>query len=207
MLESDLSNPDSRLHVVFRRDTIQNNFRSAQEGRPVFDEFDFIRISVPGDTTTVIDRIANEDDKARFPLHWAHYQNTRGEGELAGTPLTSWAILSKSQVEELRALKFMTVESIATASDSQLQRIGMIAGMAPHAFRDRAMRYLKAAEDESYVNQQAEIAKNLQDQNKAMAAQMEEMQKVIAELAANQKQKPGRKAAQPEEPESNHEAA
>jgi Skp family chaperone for outer membrane proteins len=42
-------------------------------------------------------------------------------------------------------MKFHTVESIATASDLQLQRMGMAAGMSPYAFRDKAKAFLNLA--------------------------------------------------------------
>jgi hypothetical protein len=148
---------------------------------------------VPGDNTTVIDTFARDDHKARFPLHWAHYQNKHTGGQQSGTPLSSWSLLSPSQVEELRAIKFFTVESIATASDAQLQRIGMIAGMGVSAFRERAQRYLKAAEDDSFVNQQADALKKQQEENEAMRGEMAQMREMMQQLAANQKAKPGPK--------------
>lgn len=192
-LESDVPNPDSRLFVQFYSKPMQNAFKTQVEGRPIFEDIVFVKIYVPGDNTTVIDTPARDDHKARFPLHWAHYQNTNG-GELeAGTPLKAWSILSAAQVEELRALKFFTVESVATASDAQLQRIGMIAGMAPTAFRERAQRYLHAAKDEGFGNLQAERAKKLEEENAQMKSDMDEMRKMIAELAQNQKKTPGRK--------------
>jgi hypothetical protein len=43
-----------------------------------------------------------------------------------------------AQAEELRGVKFFTVEQIANASDGQLQSIGMIGGMNAHVMRDRA---------------------------------------------------------------------
>jgi hypothetical protein len=193
MLDSDISNPDSRLYVEFYSKPVQNEFKTKVEGRPIFDDMDFVKIYVPGDNTTVIDTFARDDHKARFPLHWAHYQNTHGENKETGTPLSAWSILAASQVEELRALKFFTVESIATASDAQLQRIGMIAGMGPTAFRERAQRYLHAAKDEGFVSQVSEKAKQLEEENTRMKADMEEMKQMIAQLAANQKAKPGPK--------------
>jgi hypothetical protein len=196
-LESDVPNPDSRLFVQFYSKPMQNAFRTQVEGRPIFEDIVFVKIYVPGDNTTVIDTPARDDHRARFPLHWAHYQNTHGGNLEAGTPLSAWPILSAAQVEELRAIKFFTIESVATASDAQLQRIGMIAGMAPTAFRERAQRYLHAAKDEGFNNQQAERAKKLEEENEQMRADMAQMKEMIAQLAANQKKAPGRKPNQP----------
>jgi len=198
MLESDVRNPDERLHVIFFKKAMPNAFKTQQEGRPIFEDQDFVKIFVPGDTTSIIETFARDDHKKRFPRHWAHYQNTQGGNLESGTPLSAWSILTLSQVEELRALKFFTIESIATASDAQLQRIGMIAGMAPVAFRERANRFLHAAKDESFINKQAETAKQLQEENQAMKEKMARMEEMIAELAANQKKTPGRKPASAE---------
>jgi len=203
MLDSDVQNPDSRLYVEFYSKPIQNQFLTAKEGRPIFEDCDMVKIYVPGDNTTVINTYADDSHKARFPLHWQHYQNVRVGGQDTGTPLIAWPLLTPSQAEELRALKFFTVESVATASDQQLQRIGMIAGMAPHAFRERAARFLKAAADDSYANEQAEAVKRLEEERVAMKREMEEMRALMAQLAANQKGKPGRKPnAAPEDADS-----
>lgn len=198
-LDSDVSNPDSRLHVQFYAKPVQNLFQTQVQGRPIFEDHDFIKIYVPGDNTTVIDTFALDEHKGRFPLHWAHYQNTHGANMESGTQLSAWSLLTPAQVEELRALKFFTVESVATASDMQLQRIGMIAGMAPTAFRDRAKRYLKAADDDGAYNQQVEATKKLEEENVAIKEQMADMEAMMKELLANQKAKPGPKPKQEQE--------
>ena len=66
MLASDLNNPefsgatnpDAALAVEFRLDKVLNEFRSNQEGRPMYDWVDFVRICVPGNNLSVIDRPA-----------------------------------------------------------------------------------------------------------------------------------------------------
>jgi hypothetical protein len=82
-------------------------------------------------------------------------------------------------VEELRALKFYTVESVANAADAQLQRIGMVAGMSPYAFRDAAVRFLALVEGRlgrrpRWKNRakslEEEQNKKLMDSEKAMAS-------------------------------------
>jgi len=199
-LDSDVPNPDSRLVVKFYSKPMQNDYQTAQQGRPIFEDVDFIRINVPGDNTLTVDTPAREDHKARFPLHWAHYKNTKGDDQSnIGTPLSQWPILTASQAEELRALKFYTVESIATASDAQIQRIGMLAGMAPYAFRERAMRYLKVAQDESAFVHQDEELKALKAENERIKsdseAKLTAMQNQInAILTAVQTPKRGRPA-------------
>lgn len=186
------TNPDSRLAVVFYKKPVQNEFESQRQGRPIFFDADFVRIQVPGDTTTAIDTFAREEHKQRFPLHWARYQNSQGaDAKEIGTPIDQWPMISKSQCEELRAIKFHTVESIATASDLQLQSIGMIAGMSPFAFRDRAARFLKVAHDDSVANEAEGRAAAAEEKNRELEAKLLALQEQVSKLA--QPKKRGRK--------------
>jgi hypothetical protein len=93
---------------------------SDEAGRPIFKEFDFVRIMIPGDNLTEIDTYAQESHKQRFPRQWAHYQNQVASHEdIIGTLLEQWPQITRSQADELRGLKFHTVESIADCSDQQ----------------------------------------------------------------------------------------
>lgn len=200
MLASDLANPDfagahnpdSHLAVIFYAKPVQHEFESQQKGRPIFYDCDFVKIFVPGDATSIIDRPVREDDKARFPMHWAHYQNKRGGDQREiGTPLSQWPRLTPSQVEELRALKFFTVENVANASDANLQRIGMVAGMDPYKFRDAAMHFLRVANEESTATESEARAKAAEEKAAALEAEMAALKEQVAALAM--KKKPGRK--------------
>jgi hypothetical protein len=146
-LPSDENNADSRLQVRFYKRPVQQEQETLDAGRPIYKEFDFVHICVAGDTLTEIDTYALASHKQRFPIQWANYMNRQGahDQELVGTPVAEWPLVSKSQAEELRAMKFHTVESIAHASDQQLQRIGMAAGMSPYSFRDKAKAFLNLA--------------------------------------------------------------
>jgi hypothetical protein len=146
-LPSDEQGADSRLQVRFYKRAVQQEQETLAAGRPIYKEFDFVHICVAGDTLTEIDTYVLNNHKLRFPIQWAQYQNRVGadDQQVVGTPVSEWPIVSKSQAEELRALKFHTVEAIAGASDAQLQRMGMAAGMSPYAFRDKAKAFLNLA--------------------------------------------------------------
>ena len=146
-LPSDENNADSRLQVRFYKKPVHQEQESIDAGRPIYKEFDFVHICVAGDTLTEIDTYALQSHKQRFPIQWANYMNREGanDQEVVGTPVAEWPLVSKSQAEELRAMKFFTVESIASASDQQLQRMGMAAGMSPYSFRDKAKAFLNLA--------------------------------------------------------------
>ena len=146
-LPSDEQGADARLQVRFYKRPVHQEQESMDAGRPIYKEFDFVHICVAGDTLTEIDTFALQQHKQRFPIQWANYMNRQGANdvEVVGTPVAEWPLVSKSQAEELRAMKFHTVEAIANASDQQLQRMGMAAGMSPYAFRDKAKAFLNLA--------------------------------------------------------------
>jgi hypothetical protein len=212
-LPSDESNADSRLQVRFYKRPVQQEQESLAAGRPIFKEFDFVHICVAGDSLTEIDTYALASHKTRFPIQWANYMNRQGadDQEVVGTPVSEWPIVSKSQAEELRALKFHTVEAVAGASDAQLQRMGMAAGMSPYAFRDKAKAFLNLATNaaetdkrESEINSlKEELAKKDQETAKIKAetdAKLAQMQdQMAAILAAVGEKKPRKKAVATEE--------
>src|SRR5512147_2882492 len=114
-------NPDSRLAVRFYVRPVENSFETQAQGKPVFTDVDYVEIFVPGDNNTIIDQPVREDHKKRFPIQWAHFQNQHAKDTREiGTPLTEWTQITRSQAEELRALKFYTVESVANASDQNV---------------------------------------------------------------------------------------
>jgi hypothetical protein len=212
-LPSDENNADSRLQVRFYKRPVQQEQESLEAGRPIFKEFDFVHICVAGDTLTEIDTYALPSHKTRFPIQWANYMNRVGanEPDIVGTPVSEWPIVSKSQAEELRALKFHTVEAIAHASDLQLQRMGMAAGMSPYAFRDKAKAFLNLATNaaetdkrESEINSlKEELAKKdletakIKAETDAKLAQMQDQMAAI--LAAVGEKKTRKKAVATEE--------
>ena len=182
-IESDIQGADSRLAVQFYKRSVKQDIASDEAGRPIFKEFDFIRIMIPGDNLTEIDTYAQESHKQRFPRQWAHYQNqVSNHQDIIGTPLDQWPQVTRSQAEELRGLKFHTVESIANCSDQQLQRIGMVAGMSPHNFRLKAKAFLNLATDSAEVAQREAELQALKEENAKIKSETE------AKLAAMQEQ-------------------
>lgn len=212
-LPSDQNNADSRLQVRFYKRSVHQEQESMDAGRPIFKDFDFVQICVAGDSLTEIDTYALASHKTRFPIQWANYMNRQGanDQEVVGTPVTEWPLVSKSQAEELRAMKFQTVESIASASDQQLQRMGMAAGMSPFAFRDKAKAFLNLATNAAETDKREqeinalkeELAKKdletvkMKAETDAKLAQMQDQMAAI--LAAVGEKKPRKKAVATEE--------
>jgi hypothetical protein len=196
-IESDVQGADARLAVTFYKRSVEQKDESIAAGRPIFKEFDFVRICVPGDALTEIDTYANNAHKGRFPRQWAYYQNQVGsQSEIIGTPIEQWPLISRSQAEELKGIKFRTVEDVANCSDQQLQRIGMIAGMSPHSFREKAKSFLNLASESAEVSQRQEELEALRQENdkikaetEAKLAQMQEQMSAILAAVAEKKPK------------------
>ena len=182
-IDSDVQGADARLAVQFYKKSVKQDMASDEAGRPIFKEFDFVRIMIPGDNLTEIDTYAQESHKQRFPRQWAHYQNqVANHQDVIGTPLDQWPQITRSQADELRGLKFQTVESIADCSDQQLQRIGMVAGMSPFNFRLKAKAFLNLANDSAEVAQRESELQALKEENAKIKAETD------AKLAAMQEQ-------------------
>ena len=206
-LPSDEQGADARLQVRFYKRAVKQDQESLDAGRDIYKEFDFVHISVAGDTLTEIDTYALNYHKARFPIQWAQYQNRVGadDQEVVGTPVSEWPLVSKSQAEELRALKFKTVESVAGASDAQLQRMGMAAGMSPYAFRDKAKAFLNLATNaaetdkreaeinalkEELAKKDLENARIKAETDAKMALMQEQMATILAAVGEKKTRKP-----------------
>ena len=195
-IDSDMQGADARLAVRFYKKAMPQQDETLAEGRPVFKEFDFVNIIVPGDALTEIDTYARDSHKQRFPRQWAHYQNQVGTEEMMmGTPIEQWPLVTRAQAEELRGRKFKTVEAVAHATDLQIQAIGMVAGMSPHGFREKAKSFLNLAQESAEASKKNEELESLKQENAkineetdAKLAKMEEQ--MAALLAAVAEKKP-----------------
>lgn len=132
---------DETLLVKFFLEPVQNKERSNEEGRPIFEEREFVSIMVPGQKDNIVIREARETDKDRFPRHYAAFKN-RVEQVVDGTPLEEWPAVTRSQVEELKFFNVFTVEQLAEISDSNAQNF-----MGIQLLRQKAKAFLEAAND------------------------------------------------------------
>lgn len=174
-IDSDVMGADTRLAVNFYKKAVENPVKTEMEGRPIYEDRIFVRILVPGDNLSIIDTYAHEDHKKRFPVQWAHFMNKQGDDEsISGTPLSQWPLISTTQAEELRGMKFYTVEQVATASDQQITRIGMLTGMSPYTFRDKAKSFLNLAQESAEKDKRDAEIKALQEQNAKIKAESDE---------------------------------
>jgi len=173
---------ESNALVEFFRDAVQNNKKSQDAGRPVFDEKDFVRIQAPGDTNTVIVRIATDQDKKRFPKSWSAYQNGLDLAQ-EGTPLEQWNLISRSQTLELKHQGIATVETLASVSDANIQKFGP--GFMQ--LRNSAKQYLESSVDLARATQ---AARERDEAFARMALMQEEIDALKAQIGAPKRGRP-----------------
>lgn len=185
-----MDSTDAVLAVRFYQREVENEYLTTLEGRPIKQMKDYVRIEIPGNMTSIIDTLANDDHKKRFPIQWAQYLNEKSADsspDVQGTLLRDWSLLTPAQASELRHFKFYTVEQVASASDQQIQALGMLVGMSPFSFRDKARAFLAAAKDSGVVMAQAE---ELKKRDLEIAELREQMSRLMASM--EEKKKPGR---------------
>tara|TARA_R110000823_G_scaffold36668_1_gene100053 strand:+ start:281 stop:904 length:624 start_codon:yes stop_codon:yes gene_type:complete len=133
---------DEQLFVRFFQHPRQNQTKSAEEGRPIYEEIPYIEIMQPGNKESVISRAVRKAEQLRFPKQWDAFVSGV-EQSLEGTPLEQWSALNRSQVEELRFFNVRTVEQLANMSDAHAQNFAGIQSM-----KQKAVVYLELAKGE-----------------------------------------------------------
>src|SRR6185436_3220596 len=108
---------------------------------------------------------------------------TQGDAREIGTPLSEWPVLTRSQAEEFSSLKFFTVESVANASDANIGNLGMMGGIAPYALREKAKAFLKAAQDSSLPQHQAEELAKRDAEIEALKQEMKRLAGLVTQPA------------------------
>lgn len=170
---------DEKLVAFFYSGVLQNETRTVEEGRPIFDDVECIKIIVPGDKNNVIDRPATKQDRLRFAKQYEGYKAGKTEDtQVGGTPLTEWPFLSRGQVEELKYLGIRTVENIAECRDDITSRVPGMVSLKRNAqvWLGKAKNAAEAAKTTKLIeDQQAQIAalqEAVRDQGKRLADAM-----------------------------------
>lgn len=151
---------DSRLYVQFYMRAVMQRGKSEEAGRPIYADVPHVRILVPGDKLSIVDRVASEDDMARFAEHWGKFKAGQGQ-EVVGTRLEVIPWMSRSKAEEYKYFGIHTVEQLADASDSVGQKFPGF-----YQDRDRAKQFLEATTGTS-----AKV-KNLEEQVAELTAKL-----------------------------------
>ena len=162
---------DEHLFVEIYVGEIKNEDKSLEEGRPIYDQVEMIRITVPGDRNNVVDRPLRPEDKARFPRQYANFKNNVA-ALVQGTPIALWRDGSKALAQELAFFNIHTVEQLAAAPDGNVSKISGLINL-----KQKAIEFVQASKAPDLK------LSALEEQNKLLQDQLEEMKKQIAALA------------------------
>ena len=143
MRDHDRRRGDENLYVKFFTQPLENREASLKEGRPMYDDAEFISIMVPGDKDNIIVRTIRQEDLDRFPRQYEAYKNKQ-EDLGAGTPLERWGFLTLSQAEELKFFNIFTVEQLANVSDGNAQKF-----MGIQKLKRSAQEYIETSKSEA----------------------------------------------------------
>jgi hypothetical protein len=165
---------DAGLYVKFYIEAVKDEEKTIEEGRPIFVDREYIKIIPVGDKNTVVCRPVKTNwdggtppDSERWANLYAAFKNQQIQ-VTEGTPLNEWAILSKSQVEMMKAANVHTVEQLTQVSDNNLNNLGMGA----RVLRDKAIAFLQQAKDGSSLNKYQEEIELLKKQLEAVNNQL-----------------------------------
>jgi hypothetical protein len=161
----------------FFMDSIQDIVATERNGRPIFTDVERVEINFPGNPHTKPVFAITDEHRQKWPDEYAAFRAGQ-EVAVSGTPLEQWSVLKRSQVLELKALGFQTIEHLAGMNDHAMQRIPMFGRRLKElaeAYLDdaKAMAAVTAAQAEA--DQKDTVIAALQLQVENMQSQMQQM--------------------------------
>lgn len=162
------------LAVRFYKEPVRDDVASAEAGRPVHVEKDYIEITIPGDKTSVIAREVRPSDKVEHAQQYAAFRAGDSE-QLVGTPLTQWPGCNRAQVLDLAHFGCRTVEQLAAMSDANLGNVGPM-----RTLRDSARAYLEAARGQAPLTK---MQADVESMRLELAATKQKLDEATAALA------------------------
>jgi len=135
----DRYSDDKKVWVKFFMNSVEDRDLTAEAGRPIYKEKEYVEIRSPGNETNIICRPVSDHDRRRFPRHYEQFKQGVSDA-IIGTPLAEMLWVKRSTADELRHLKIVTVEHLAGVSDEVCTRIPGLFDLKAKAkdFLDRA---------------------------------------------------------------------
>lgn len=167
---------DKNVYVRFYMRPKLNESKSDKEGRLVYDETEYVEIRTPGNATNVIQRPVTEIDTKRFRRQYRAFKEDK-EQQMPGTPLEEVPWITRSQVEELKYLKIMTLEQLSEVNDDVCSRMpGMF------KLKQRAQKFVAAAENAAPILALQAQLEELQNKLEAQSKTIDDQSALIRTL-------------------------
>lgn len=158
--------------------TTENKAKSKEAGRPIFDDMEAVEVRFAGNRQTVsvfpahavCGQVQDEDGDSRvvtYAERWPEqYKRFKAKSQqiAAGTPVDELPFLTQAKRSELKALSIYTAEALAALDGNELKNLGQ----GGRELKNQAQAYLDNAAGTADVT--------------GMAAKIEELQQLVAEL-------------------------
>lgn len=115
---------DRGMVAMFFNKPNLNRAKSAEHGRPIFEDTVFVRIHPPGERLNIVERPAIDADKHRFALQWQQFRDNRQQIP-EGTSIDLLYPDQPSVAATLRAAGVHTIEQCAELSGPAIDNVGM----------------------------------------------------------------------------------
>jgi hypothetical protein len=157
------SENDKKIIVTFRNHQMQNEGKSSEQGRPIYDDFEVCDIRFPGENRVWGCFPANEVEpnatrdlkhpvtyKEVFSEQYARFKSSLPQ-TVAGTALADLPFLTEGKRMELRALNIHTAEQLAGLDGANLKTLGM----GGRELKTQAQAYIDNARGSAQVTSMA----------------------------------------------------
>jgi hypothetical protein len=181
---ADRNRSDPKAFVRFFLLPKKNEQLSAEAGRPIFEDTEYVEIIVPGNDTNRPVLKVTEMEKRRFSSQYQKWKTSGQADFTVGTHLTEVPWITRSQVEELAFSRIRTLEQLAAVSDDVCGRM-----MGLYELKRKAIAHLEASVASAPLEQlQAQLDAQAAE-NVALRQAVEEQAALIEELRAAKKGK------------------
>ena len=168
---------DDRTPVQFYMGAMPDQTATEKEGRPMFQDMEYIRIMTSKDA--IIDRPIRDVDKQRWPRAYQAWKATGvSEPGSAGTPLSAWPLMTRAQVEEYKYFKIFSVEQLAEATDNLGQQI-----MGFQKLKALAKAYVEVSKGNAPLLQMQSQIDTLASQNASLVDQISKLTTALEKMS------------------------
>lgn len=164
---------DRGVFAKFYSKPVEDAHASAEAGRPIYRDQEFVEIVAAGNANNIVQRKATNEDRQRFRQQYEKFKAGDGEA-LVGTPLSEVTWMTRSQVEELAYFRIRTVEALAEVAD---EVCGRVVGL--YDLKRRAKAVMDAADKAAPLTALQAENEALKNELESVKHQMEELTKAM----------------------------
>lgn len=186
-----MAREDSRIIATFENFPVLNEAKSKEEGRPIFEDMEVVRIHMGGDRlqapvfpawAEVAGGIEDEETGLTRPGTYAekyakqYEQFKKGERQTkSGTPVEALPFLTPAKVKELKGLNIYTAEGLAALDGQPLKTLGQ----GGREWKNQAQAYLDNAAGSANVTRLASENEFLKAELERMKAEQSQYRQVL----------------------------